>query len=149
MKKKIVLRTNLFVCIIIVIGFVIASTISFYSNQGIFHEDIERVSELSSEGIYHHIDSIFTKPINISLTMANDSLLNSFLNEENQRLNDPTFIDEMRTYLLTYQEKYGYDSVFLVSSTTQRYYHFNGLNRILKPGDIGTMHSSNQAGNMR
>lgn len=135
MKEKIVLRTNLFVCIIIVIGFVITSMISFYSNQGIFHEDIERVSELSSEGIYHRIDSIFTKPINISLTMANDSLLNSFLNEENQRLNDPTFIDEMRTYLLTYQEKYGYDSVFLVSSTTQRYYHFNGLDRILKPGD--------------
>ena len=133
MKKNILLKTNLFICAVIIVGFVITSVISYYSNRGIFEQDVERVSKLTAEGIYHKIDSIFTKPINVSLTMANDSLLKRFLNEETQRLDDEAFIEEMRNYLLAYKEKYGYDSVFLVSTKTNRYYHFSGLDRILTP----------------
>ena len=135
MKKNILLRTNFLVCTVIIIGFIVTSFISYQSNQGIIHKDIENVSRLTSEGIYHQIDSIFTKPINISLTMANDSLLKSFLNGESQHLDDPVFIATMRSYLNTYREKYGYDSVFLASAQTKRYYYFNGLDRILYEGD--------------
>ena len=82
MKKNVLFRTNFAVCAVIIIGFLVTSFISYRSNQGIFRKDVERVSELTSEGIYHQIDSIFTKPINISLTMANDSLLSDFLDGE-------------------------------------------------------------------
>ena len=95
--------------------------------------DVERVSTLTSEGIYHQIDSIFTKPINISLTMANDSLLKTFLAEEEQSQGNTDFIENMRAYLLAYKNKYLYDSVFLVSTATNRYYHFSGLDRTLTP----------------
>lgn len=135
MKKSIVLKTNLFVCAVILIGFSITSFISYRSNQGLFRQDIERVSTLTSEGIYHQIDSIFTKPINISLTMANDNLLKTFLSEEEQKLDNADFVENMRAYLLAYKNKYRYDSVFLVSTATNRYYHFNGLDRTLVPGD--------------
>lgn len=67
MKKNVLVRTNFLVCIVIVIGFVVTSVISYQSNQGIFRKDMESVSRLTSEDIYHQIDSIFTKPINISL----------------------------------------------------------------------------------
>ncbi len=134
MRKNILLKTNLFVCTIIVIGFAITSIISYHSNLGIFEVDVERVSNLTLEGISHQLDSIFTKPINISLTMANDSLLKTFLSEEEQ-LDDEAFIEDMRNYLLAYKEKYAYDSVFLVSTATNRYYHFNGLDRVLTPDD--------------
>ncbi len=135
MRKDILMRTNLFVCIVIVLGFVITSFVSYHSNRGIFKKDVERVSALTSEGIYHNIDSIFTKPMNVSLTMANDSLLKNFLSEEQSRLDDSEFINDMRQYLYAYKEKYSYDSVFLVSAKTNRYYHFNGLDRILTQGD--------------
>ena len=78
MKKNVLVRTNFLVCIVIVIGFVVTSVISYQSNQGIFRKDMESVSRLTSEDIYHQIDSIFTKPINISLTIANDSLKERF-----------------------------------------------------------------------
>lgn len=135
MKKNILLRTNLFICAVIVLGFIITSVISYNSNKGIFRKDIERVSALTSEGIYHHIDSIFTKPINVSLTMANDSLLKEFLSQEEERLEDESFIRTMKAYLLAYKEKYHYDSVFLVSTKTNRYYHFNGIDRTLAPDE--------------
>ena len=93
MKKNVLVRTNFLVCIVIVIGFVVTSVISYQSNQGIFRKDMESVSRLTSEDIYHQIDSIFTKPINISLTMANDSLLKDFLEGEEQHIGDQEFID--------------------------------------------------------
>lgn len=135
MKKNVLFRTNLLVCIVIAVGFVITSYISYQSNQGIFRNDVENVSNLTSEGIYHQIDSIFTKPINISLTMANDSLLKEFLQKEQLHLDDTAFIDTMRDYLNTYRVKYNYDSVFLASVRTKRYYYFNGLDRTLEDGD--------------
>lgn len=132
MKKDVLLKTNVFICAVIIMGFVLTSFISYYSNNGIFQQDIEHISFLTSEGIYHQIDSIFTKPINISLTMAGDSLLKTFLMEEAKRGDDEAYIETMRCYLLSYQEQYHYDSVFLVSTGTNRYYHFDkGIDRVL------------------
>lgn len=132
MKKNVLFRTNVFICTVIVLGFLATSFISYRSNTGIFKKDVEHISTLTSEGIYHQIDSMFTKPINISLTMANDSLLKTFLMEEDNRGNEENFIQTMRDYLHTYKEKYQYDSVFLVSAKTNRYYHYGeGVDRIL------------------
>lgn len=136
MKKDVLLRTNFFICIVIVLGFTLTALISYHSNNGIFMRDTEYISALTSEGIYHQIDSIFTKPINISLTMANDNLLKTFLAEEELRGDDEAFINTMRDYLFAYKEKYDYDSVFLVSTRTNRYYHFeNGVDRTLTKGN--------------
>lgn len=132
MKKNVLLRTNTFICIVIILGFLLTSLISYHSNSGILKRDIEHISTLTSEGIYHQIDSIFTKPINISLTMANDSLLKTFLAEEKDQGDNEEFIQTMRDYLFAYKDKYAYDSVFLVSAHTNRYYHFeDGVDRIL------------------
>ena len=65
--------------------------------------------------------------------MANDNLLKEFLSDETERLDDDSFIQSMRDYLDAYREKYSYDSVFLVSTQTGRYYHFNGLDRKMEP----------------
>lgn len=135
MKKNVLFRTNLLVCIVIIIGFIITSVISYKSNQGIFKKDIESVSRLTSEGIYHQIDSIFTKPINISMTMANDSLLKEFLEGEEQHLGEQEFIGTMQKYLKAYHDKYEFDSVFLASVKTHNYYYYNGLDRMLEEGD--------------
>lgn len=135
MKKDALLKTNCFICAIIILGFAVASYVSYHSNNGIFKKDVEHISALTSEGIYYQIDAIFTKPINISLTMANDHLLKEFLTEESERGDEAAFVQTMRDYLYAYKQKYSYDSVFLVSSQTSRYYHFNGVDRTLAPGN--------------
>ncbi|WP_042349422.1 sensor domain-containing diguanylate cyclase [Bacillus massiliigorillae] len=135
MKNNTLLRTNIIVCFIITIGFIITSIISYRSNFGLYERDIEHVTTLATDGIYSQIDSVFSQPVHVSLTMANDSLLKSFLADEERRLNSEAYVDKLRDYLNAYKEKYTYDSVFLVSTKTNRYYHFNGIDRALTKGN--------------
>ena len=135
MEKNILLRTNAFVCVVIVVGFIITSIISYHSNKGMFKRDTEQVTELTCEGIEHEIDAAFMQPVNVSIAMANDNLLREFLLQEQHRIDDPEYIRGMQAYLGSYREKYNYDSVFLVSTQTSRYYHYNGVDRILAPNN--------------
>ena len=64
---------------------------------------MEHIALLTAEGIYHQIDSIFAKPINISLTMANDNLLKNFLIDEEQMADEGIFIQTLQSYLLAYK----------------------------------------------
>ena len=84
MKERILLKTNLLVCLVIIAGFLITAFLSYRANYSASIENIEQVSALTSEDIYYQINSILTKPVNISLTMANDSLLKDFLIGENR-----------------------------------------------------------------
>lgn len=133
MKKTILLRTNLLICFILLVGFISVSVVGYNSNTGALKKDIEHVSALTSESIYYQIDAFFAKPVNVSLTMANDSLLKQFLSEETKRMDDTDYVERLQEYLHAYKEQYEYDSVFLVSTQTNRYYHFNGLDRVLTP----------------
>lgn len=68
MRNSILVRTNILVCLVIILGFAVTSVISYRSNHGIFRRDVENVAALTSEGVYYQVESIFTKPVNISLT---------------------------------------------------------------------------------
>ncbi|MCC0783267.1 diguanylate cyclase [Clostridioides sp. ES-S-0108-01] len=131
MEKNTLLHTNVIVCIIITLGFIATSVIGYQSNTNIFKNDVEHISTLAAEGIYYQIDKLLSEPINVSLTMANDSLLKHFLDGEKEHINDEEFIYKLQDYLNVYRNKYLYDSVFLVSTKTNNYYHFNGLDRNL------------------
>ena len=90
---------------------------------------------LTSDSIAREIDAQFARPIDVSLTMANDSLLKEYLYAEANRLDDPSYEASLTAYLKAYREKYDYDSVFLASAATTRYYHYNGINRTLETGN--------------
>lgn len=112
MKKNILMRTNILVCLVIIIGFTTTAVLSYQANYTASVQNIEQVSALTSEGIYYQLTSIFTKPVNISLTMANDSLLKGFLADEKTQLDNQVYIETIREYLDAYRAKYQYDSVF-------------------------------------
>ena len=135
MKNKILLKTNLLICFVIVVGFCLTAVLSYRINYHSTLESIEQVSDLASEGIYYQMNTTLAKPVNISQTMANNSLLKVLLAQEQERKDDPAYIKTIQKHLLAYQEKYNYDSVFLVSAATSRYYNFNGLDRVLRPDD--------------
>lgn len=136
LKNKNVIKTNILICVILIIGFTLTAIFSYRANYQSSIDNIEEVSSLSTEGIYYQLTTMFTKPVNISLTMAHDSLLVDHLSS-GQEINDPTsFIETTKDYLNTYKEKYQFDSVFLVSSQTNNYYNFNGYDRKLIEGDI-------------
>ena len=83
------------------------------------------------DGIYYQISSMLTKPVNIALTMAQDRLLVNHLMLEQQHLDDADYVQTIQNYLAAYHEKYYFNSVFLVSTATGRYYNFDGIDRTL------------------
>ncbi|MFR5881367.1 MAG: cache domain-containing protein [Cloacibacillus evryensis] len=91
------------------------------------------MSQLSRRKYLLQINSFFSRPLNVSLTMSNDSLLKLLLTREGDHLGDRKYLAQLQNYLHAYQKQYGYDSVFLISTRTHRYYHFNGLDRVLTP----------------
>lgn len=135
MNENKVLRTNLTVSIVLVIGFILTAVFSYRANYQSSIDSIEQISTLTAEGIYHKITDLFSGPVHVSLAMSHDSLLVSQLKAEADHLEDPEYIEILRNYLDIYQKRYGFDSVFLVSSATNRYYNFNGLDRVLTNGD--------------
>lgn len=134
-KNRELLKTNLLVSVILVCGFLVTAFFSYQANYEASLNNIEQVASLTAEGIYYQLTALFTKPVNISLTMAHDSLLAEHLEAEAAHLEDEQYAWTIKNYLETYREKYGFDSVFLVSALTKRYYNFNGIDRILTEGD--------------
>ena len=135
MKNNILLKTNLLVSVILLVGFALIATLSYRANYNASLVKIKQVSSLASEGIYYRLSTMLTKPVNISQTIAHDSLLIKLLEEEGSRYQEAGYQETIRKYLDTYKNKYAYDSVFLVSASTNNYYNFNGLDRNLARGE--------------
>lgn len=134
-KNRELFKTNLLVSIILICGFLITAFISYRANYEASLNNIEQVASLTTEGIYYRLTTLFTKPVNVSLTMGHDSLLTEHLEAEEEHLEDEEYILAIKNYLNAYRKKYDFDSVFLVSAATKRYYNFNGIDRVLKDGD--------------
>lgn len=135
LKNNKLFKTNILVSLILVVGFVLTAMFSYQANYKASLNNIEEVTSLTAEGIYYQLTTMFTKPVNISLTMAHDSLLVEHLKNEKEYSKNKEYIQATKKYLETYQKKYGFDSVFLASATTKHYYNFNGLDRLLNEND--------------
>jgi len=135
MKQSLTTRTNLFISFIIIAGFSAVSLVNYLTYSDVIKDDIENISKLSSTNIYASINNELTKPIFVSLTMANDSFLKGWLVQESLEPNDELHMDKLQEYLLGIKEKYGYSSVFLISEATKKYYYYQGLHKVISPQD--------------
>lgn len=133
-SRNSVLWVNIGVSGLIVAGFALTGLFSFQSFEKLFKTDIQFVSELTSENIYANLNNLMDRPLNVSLAMAHDTLLQELMTREAASGVNPKTTKTIQSYLASYQEKYGFDSVFLVSTTTGAYYHYqSGVSRIVSP----------------
>lgn len=132
MKKSKLLHTNIFIAIIIIVGFIATSIISYRSNMGLYKENVEHVSKLASDGLFYKIEAVISKPLQVSLTMSDDSFLKAYLNSGSEEVANSEYTKGLTEYLNVYKEKYEYDTVFLVSSINDRFYHFDGETHLVQ-----------------
>lgn len=133
MKKS--TSTIVLICLVILLGFGFTTVLSYTTQKNLAEQNVSEIAQLLSADMYHQIDAAFTNPVAISLTMANDHMLQTFLQEEAASYQDDQFVAGIQNYLLDYRKQYGYDSVFLVSTATDHYYYYNGLDRTLAEED--------------
>lgn len=123
-------KVGLLISLIIIIGIVAIVFFSFTIYSKIIKDDVLNISKLTSTNIYSEINNELTKPIFVSLTMANDNFVKQWLQQEDTPNNQ-----EIIDYLEGIRNKYNYHSVFLISAKSLNYFHYNGLFKTISPQD--------------
>jgi len=116
------------------IGFVLAIIVSIYSLAKLARENTKELDTMLTYRIYDSISSSLNEPIIVSETMACDEFLSDFLKNEDSMSEDEA-IAAMQNYLSGIKGGLKYDSAFLVSESTHRYYTYEGLNKIVDPAN--------------
>lgn len=127
MKKHTLMRTNIFICLIIILGFFINMSLIYKSMKEMAEENIESVSKLSSSNLYAEIDNSLTKPIYVSQTMASDTFLKQWLREEPAAGKDDSHLRKIKDYLMAMKEQYSYNTAFVISADSASYYYHDGV----------------------
>lgn len=129
MRKNILMYTNLIISVIIVIGFIIMSLINYHTYSKYMKDNIENISKLTSSNIYSEINCELTKPVFVSLTMANDTFLKKWILEEDDMVNNKNHRDKLLEYLNELRSRYNYNSAFMISAKTNIYYNHEGIQK--------------------
>lgn len=90
------------------------------------------LNKMMAARIYDAISSELSEPVTVALTMANDSFLIKALQNE-QSLTEEESVTAMQDYLAGIQKGLNYESVYVVSESSRRYYNFDGLSKIVDP----------------
>lgn len=135
MKKHLIMNVNLTISLIITVGFLCMALLNYKTYSHIIDDDIRNISKLTSTNIYSEINNELTKPIFVSLTMANDSFLKNWLKNEAKVSTDRSYLKKLQDYLIGIKSKYHYNSVFMISSSSNYYYHYNGILKTVSEKD--------------
>ncbi|MBD5538990.1 MAG: GGDEF domain-containing protein [Desulfovibrio sp.] len=130
-----VIRTNLLVGVILLIGFFLSAFFSLRAHYRVSLTSLEQVAALTADSIHFRLSSLLNRPVTIALTMAGDTFLADYLLREGAHLEEAEYARAIQSYLAAYQQKDHFDSVFLVSAASRRYYSASGPGRVLAPGD--------------
>ena len=131
-KKDIKDRNILLIFAVVSISFIIAIFVSIYSLTMLARENTKEIDAMLTYRIYDSISSNLNEPIVVTKTMACDEFLEDFLKNEDSMTEDQA-ISVMQNYLESIKGKLDYDTAFLVSESSRRYYTYEGLNKIVDP----------------
>lgn len=82
-----------------------------------------------SDNIYLEIHKSLLVPTHVSSLMANDTFIKDWI------LDGEEDMTRIIKYLRVIKYRYGFDSAFLISDRTGRYYHYQGVQKIISPDD--------------
>ena len=120
------------VFIAIPVSFILAIFVSINSLTMLARENTKELDTMLTYRIYDSIASTLNEPINVSKTMACNGFIVDFLEKEKDM--DPKQAEElMRKYLSGIKNGLGYNTAFLISENSKRYYTYEGLNKVIDP----------------
>lgn len=117
---------------IVLVSFLLSTFVSLWSLSIMSQRNTRELSRMMAARIYDAISSELNEPVTVGLTMANDSfLIKALQNEKNLTVEEST--DAMQDYLSGIRDGLSYESVYVISDATRRYYNFDGLSKIVDP----------------
>ncbi len=85
---------------------------------------------LITSSVYESVQSELQKPIFISMSMANDTFLTEMMENE-ESYSETEMVDKMAAYLTKQKEVFDAQTAFVISENTQRYYSYDGINKVI------------------
>ena len=122
--------------LLILISFVITTIISVISLNRVANQNSEDVTKILAGRINEEINDTLSKPIMAARTMSSDSLLKKELAKESI-VSEKEITAVMADYLAQLRQSLEFNSSFVVSDKTKRYYSYDGLNKVITPDDGG------------
>lgn len=116
----------------VTLSFLLAIIVSIYSLTMLARENTKEIDSMLAYRIYDSIFSSLNESIIVSKTMACDEFLEDFLMSE-EEMEEQEAVEIMKRYLANVKSGLEYDSAFLVSERSHRYYTYEGLNKIVDP----------------
>ncbi len=115
---------------VVSVSFLLAIIVSIISLAMLARENTKEIDTMLSYRIYDQISGSLNEPIIVARTMACDDFLDTFLEGE-ASMSEEEAVSVMQRYLRDLKDGLDYDSAFLVSAKSMRYYTYEGLNKIV------------------
>ena len=116
--------------LIVFVCFLLSTFVSLGSLRLMADQNMQELSKALAARIYDTISSDLSEPIIAARTMAHDRFLHELLENE-ANLDVGEVIEQMSSYLSDIREGLDFESAFVVSARSLRYYSYNGLNKII------------------
>ncbi len=116
----------IFFCFILVIG------VSINSVATLARENTKEMDTMLTYRVYDSIASTLNEPIIVSKTMACNGFILDFLQKEKD-MDEKEAVATMQKYLSGVKNGLEYNTAFLISEKTRRYYTYEGLNKVIDP----------------
>ncbi|MBR5109415.1 MAG: diguanylate cyclase [Clostridia bacterium] len=117
---------------IVLVSFLLSTFVSLWSLSIMSQRNARELSRMMAARIYDSISSELNEPVTLSLSMARNSfLIKTLQNEQNVSLEDS--VSAIQEYLSSIRNGFNYESVYVISDATRRYYNFDGLSKIVDP----------------
>ena len=110
------------------LSFVFSTAVTHYSLRHLYDKDLGENSRMLALRIYDAISSELTQPVMVAETMASNEFLKERLAAETD---SRAFRDSMEKYLRSVHVNMEYESVFVISEKSKRYYSFMGSDKII------------------
>ena len=117
---------------LVIVSFLLSTSVSLLSLHIMSERNMREMNKVLATQVYDYISSELSKPIIAARTMSSNSFLVNALDKED-RTDASTFTATMSEYLAGIERDLGYQSTFVVSDATKKYYTRDGLNRIIDP----------------
>ena len=118
--------------VILLVSFLLSTIISLASLHSMAVNNQREMNKVLAAQIYDTISIELGEPLIVSRTMANDYFLIDILKNEN-RISDESLNKNIETYLLGIKEGLDFESAFIVSDHSRKYYSYQGVHKVIDP----------------
>ena len=117
---------------IVLVSFLLSTFVSLWSLSIMGQRNTRELSRMMAARIYDTISSELNEPVTLSLAMAKNTFLIKTLQNERNAAEEET-VSALQDYLSSVRDWFKYESVYVISDATRRYYNFDGLSKIVDP----------------